>query len=107
MDKPQGTSLRNVDDEKVYALLAYCFVLCIVPLLNKKDNAFVLFHGRQGLALFLCEMAVFVVSIVFPWIMKPFLFVFALLSLWGMIKSLQGEQFKLPFIYPLSERLVL
>ncbi len=70
-------------------------------------SAFVLFHSRQGLALFLCEMAVFVVSIVFPFLMKPFLFVFALFSFWGMLKALKGEQFKLPFIYPLSERLVL
>jgi uncharacterized membrane protein len=107
MDKPRDNSPKKVEEDRVYALLAYCFILCIVPLLNKKDNAFVLFHSRQGLALFLCEMAVFVVSIVFPWLMKPFLFVFALLSFWGMIKALKREQFKLPFIYPLSERLVL
>ena len=107
MDKPRGNPPGNIDDERIYALLAYCFILCIVPLLNKKDSVFVRFHGRQGLALFLCEMAVFVVSIVFPWLMKPFLFIFALFSFWGMIKALKGEQFKLPFIYPLSERLVL
>ena len=94
-------------ETKLFALLAYCSLLCLVPLLIRKDNEFILFHGRQGLALFLCEMAIFVASIVLPWLMKPFFFVFALLSFWGMIKALRGETFKLPFIFPLSERLVL
>jgi uncharacterized membrane protein len=107
MGKPYGVGPAKIDEERIYALLSYCFILCIVPLLNKKDNPFVLFHSRQGLALFLCEMFIFVVSIVFPFLMKPFLFVFALFSFWGMIKALRGEQFKLPFIHPLSERLVL
>ena len=94
-------------ETKLYALLAYCSLLCLVPLLKKQDDAFLLFHGRQGLALFLCEMAVFVVSILVPPIMKPFLFVFGVFSLWGMFKALQGEMFKLPFVFPLSQRLVL
>ena len=94
-------------EPRLFALLSYCSLLCLVPLLYKKDDEFVLFHGRQGLALFLCEMAIFVVSIVLPWLMKPFLFVFALFSFWGMIKALRGEKFKLPLIFSLSERLVL
>ncbi|MBF0387476.1 MAG: hypothetical protein HQL20_06430 [Candidatus Omnitrophica bacterium] len=94
-------------ETKLFALLSYCSVLCVVPLLKKKDDDFVLFHGRQGLALFLCEMVVFVASIILPSIMQPFLFIFGLFSLWGMFKALQGEKFKLPLIFPLSERLVL
>ena len=94
-------------ESRLFALLSYWSLLCLVPLLYRKDDAFVVFHGRQGLALFLCEMAVFVVSIVLPWLMKPFLFAFALFSFWGMIKALRGETFKLPLIFPLSERLVL
>lgn len=94
-------------EKKLYALLAYCSLLCLVPLLKRQDDEFLLFHGRQGLALFLCEMVVFVVSILLPLIMQPFLFVFGVFSLWGMFKALRGEKFKLPFVFPLSERLVL
>ena len=107
MGKPGGNALRNVDENRIYALLSYCSLLCVLPLLNKKDNVYVLFHARQGLALFLCEMAVFVVTILLPGLWKPLFFLFALFSFWGMIKALRGEQFKLPFIFPLSERLVL
>lgn len=90
---------------KRYALLSYCFILCIIPLIRKKDDVFVQFHARQGLALFLCEMAVFIVSIVFPFLMKPALFIFGVLSLWGMLKAIRGDSFPLPFIYGLSQKL--
>jgi len=92
-------------ESKRYALLSYCFILCIIPLIRKKDDVFAQFHARQGLALFLCEMAAFIISIVFPFLMKPALFIFGTLSLWGMLKVIRGEEFPLPFIYPLSQKL--
>ncbi len=94
-----------LDESRLYALLAYCFILCIVPLVRKKDDVFVRFHGRQGLAIFLCEMAVFIVSIVLPFLMKPALFFFGVVSFWGIIQALRGKIFRLPFIYNLSLRL--
>ncbi len=91
--------------DKPYAFLAYCFIFCIVPLIYKKDDAFIQFHARQGLALFLCEMAVFIVSILFPVLFRPALFVFSVLSFWGMLKVLRGERAPLPFIHALSQKL--
>ena len=73
---PQGSfSKKDVLDGKMYAVLAYLSIFCIVPLIVKKDNAFVLSHGRQGLVLFVGEVATLVISIVFPWAFRPFLFV--------------------------------
>ncbi|MBF0331484.1 MAG: hypothetical protein HQL17_06065 [Candidatus Omnitrophica bacterium] len=92
-------------DNKPFALLSYCFILCIMPLVQKKDDEFVQFHARQGLALFLCEMAFFIVSIVFPFLFRPAAFIFAVLSFWGMIKVLRGERATLPFIHSLSQKL--
>lgn len=108
MDK--GTAqelLKKIDEDRLFALLSYISILCVVPLLYKKDNDFVLSHGRQGLALFLCEFAVFIVTILLPILLKPFLFVFGLLAFVGVIAALQGKKIRLPFIYPLSEKLVL
>lgn len=93
------------NENKPYALLSYCFILCIIPLIRKKDDEFLQFHGRQGLALFLCEMAVFIVSIIFPFLMRPALFVFGVLSLWGMINALRAQRVQLPVIYALSQKI--
>ena len=92
-------------EDKPYAILAYCFILCIIPLVSRKNDEFIQFHARQGLALFLCEMAVFIVSIVFPFVFRPALFLFAVFSFWGMIQSLRGERAPLPFIHSLSQKL--
>ena len=95
----------ETSESRRYALLSYLFILCIIPLIRKKNDVFVQFHARQGLALFICEMTVFIVSIIFPFLMKPALFVFGVLSLWGMLKALKGDQFPLPFIHALALKL--
>ncbi|MCX7919722.1 MAG: hypothetical protein N3A72_09005 [bacterium] len=50
-----------IEDGKIFAVLAYLGILCLVPLLAKKDNKFALFHGKQGLVLFIVEIIVFLV----------------------------------------------
>ncbi|MBF0619925.1 MAG: hypothetical protein HQL19_07145 [Candidatus Omnitrophica bacterium] len=94
-------------EEKVYALLAYLFLLCVIPLVQKKDSAFVLFHARQGLAIFFCEFAVFMLTIICPFLFKPAILFFGVFSLWGMLKAVQGETFELPFFFALSKKIAL
>ncbi len=107
MVKTVVQSLKNIEEERLYALLGYCFLLCVVPLIFRKDSSFAVFHGRQGLALFLIEMVFFIISIIFPIITKPFLLLFTLCSLLGMIKALQGQRFCLPVVYSISKRLAM
>ena len=104
---PQGGNFSKEDiiDGKMYAVLAYLSILCIVPLIIKKNNAFVLDHGRQGLVLFVAEVATLVVSIVFPWAFRPFLFIFFGFSLWGMVMAIRGQSVELPFIARIAERI--
>ena len=56
---------EEILDGKMYAVLSYLSILCIIPLIIKKNNAFVLAHGKQGLVLFVAEVAVLILSIVF------------------------------------------
>lgn len=108
MDKDKVKKIfKSIEEDRVFSMLSYMSVLCMFPLIYKKDNEFVVSHARQGLAMFLCEFVVFIVSILFPFLMKPFLFVFAVLAFWGMIKALRGERVEIPVIYPLSQKLVL
>ncbi len=87
-----------------FALLAYCFIFCLIPLTLRKYDSFVQSHVRQGLALCLCEMAVFLASIVLPSLMKPALFIFVAASVWGMLHVLRGQTPALPFISSLSQK---
>ena len=100
-------SNQDVIDGKMYAVLTYLSIFCIVPLILKKSSPFVLSHGRQGLVLFIGEVATLVLSIVFPWIFRPFLFVLFALSFWGMVAAIRGQVVALPLIARIAERITI
>ena len=102
-----GPQDAQVVEGKVFAILSYLSILCIVPLILKKDNAFVLAHGKQGLVLFVGEVAVFILSIVFPWLLKLGLFIFGIFSFIGIIAVLAGKYIKLPVITEIADKITL
>ena len=105
---PKGNfSKEDVLDGKMYAVLAYLSIFCIVPLIFKKDNPFVLSHGRQGLVLFVFEAAALVISIVFPWAFRPFLFILFGFSFWGMVMAIRGQGVELPIIARIAEKITI
>src|ERR1700722_8161962 len=91
-------SKEDVLDGKMYAVLSYLSIFCIVPLILKKNNAFVLFHGRQGLVLFVAEVATLVISIVVSWVLRPLVFILFAFSFWGMVNAIRGQAVELPIV---------
>ncbi len=102
-----GISKEEVADGKMYALLSYLSILCIIPLILKKNNRFVLAHGKQGLVLFVAEVGVLVLSIVLPVLRDPFIFVLFLFSFWGMITVIRGQLVQLPIVAPIADKITL
>ncbi|HQP10389.1 MAG TPA: hypothetical protein PKV41_03285 [Candidatus Omnitrophota bacterium] len=93
---------------KIFAMLSYLSILCIIPLVFKKDNPFVLKHGKQGLVLFLGEVAVFIVHIILGlWILRLGMFVLGVISFIGLIAALQGREAELPVVTGLAESITL
>lgn len=105
--KQQVFSREEIIDGKIYALLAYLSILCIIPLILKKNNSFVLAHGKQGLVLFIAQVAVWILSIVFPCVLAPLLFVLGALSFWGLIVVLKGEFMRLPVVALWADKISL
>ncbi len=93
---------------KVFAILSYLSILCIIPLVLKKENPFVLSHGKQGLVIFVAEVGIFIVHIVLgTWILKTGMFILGAISFWGIIVCLKGEYLKLPFVSDIAEKITL
>ena len=103
----EGFSKEDVLDGKMYAVLAYVSIFCIIPLIFKKNNTFVLSHGRQGLVLFVAEVAALVISIVFPWTFRPLLFILFGFSFWGMVTAIRGQAIELPIIARIAEKITI
>ncbi len=97
----------DVIEGKMYALLAYLSILCIIPLILKKNNPFVLAHGKQGLVLFVAQAATFIISVVFPWAFSPLTFVLMVLSFWGLVNVIQGKMVDLPVVADIADKIVL
>lgn len=104
---PENFSKQEILDGKIYALLAYLSILCIIPLIVKKDNPFVLAHGKQGLVLFIIQTAVWILSIVIPMVLAPLMFILMLLSFCGLIAVVKGEFVRLPVVADWADKISL
>jgi fumarate reductase subunit D len=104
----EPVSSQQILEGKMFALLSYLTILCIIPLVLKRDNPFVLAHGKQGLVLFVGEVGVFVASIILPmFLIKLVYFAFGILSLWGIVECLRGNFLKMPFVSEIADKIIL
>jgi len=100
----------EVQEGKIFALISYISFLCIFSLVLKKENKFAVFHGKQGLVLFIFEVATFLLSII-P-ILGAFLgtlgiVVFGLASLWQILQVLMENYGRIPIISDIADKIVL
>lgn len=92
-------------EQKLFSLLAYLFILFIIPLMARKKDPFVQFHAKQGLALFL-SYAIIVMIAALPRIgiiAFVLLFFVIIFNVVAIVKVFFGDKWKIPFIIKLAE----
>ncbi|MEI6222687.1 MAG: DUF4870 domain-containing protein [bacterium] len=87
----------DITENRAITYLSYLGILCLVPLLAKKESPFALFHAKQGLVL---TIGWFVGSFLYLFFGLGFLVHIALLvfSIMGLIQVNNGETNDLPLI---------
>jgi len=96
------------EDNKLMGILSYIGVLCLIPLLTKKDNTFVFFHAKQGVVLFIAEVAtVFVAAIpLLGWVVAPTVsIIWLILAIIGIVNVLDGKQKELPILGKYADKI--
>lgn len=108
------------DHERWYASIGYIFFLCFIGLWKGRESDFIRFHARQGFLLFCAECIAFIFLIIvdmtvgrLPFLgllivilLQGIIFLLALfLSVMGIVKSLFGERWFMPFLGQFSDRL--
>lgn len=86
---------------KLMAVLSYIGILVIIPYLTSKDNPFVKFHIKQGLVLFVIEIAMWFLGMVFQplWMLISLVNLAVLvLAIIGIVNAAQGLEKELPFV---------
>ncbi len=96
---------KDIEDNKVMALLSYIGPLFLVPMLAAPNSKFARYHANQGLVLFLAELILSAVSWVIGFI--PFVgWIFGLVAgvaslaglILGIVNAANGRAKELPLI---------
>jgi uncharacterized membrane protein len=112
--KPEALEVdpEDVEKNKIFGIIAYLWILCLVPLFAAKDSPFAKYHANQGLVLFLLEIVIsislYIIDIVVFTIMPSLGFIVSILNLahlgplilliMGIINAAQGKCVPLPLI---------
>jgi len=87
--------------KNILAIISYVGVFCLVPILMKEKDVFVKFHAKQGLVLFIAEIATILIAWIpiLGWFIGFILWiVWVVLSLVGIMNAVGGKQVPLPVI---------
>ena len=98
----------DIQQNKVITAVSYLSILCLVPLLLKRDSAFAQFHAKQGLVLVLAAVInqVLLIVPVLGWIAHLVGAVAILvLSFIGVVKALSGEYWDMPYLGEYAKKL--
>ena len=109
---PMRADIRDAQENKVMAILAYLGPLVLIPLLSCRESPFACFHTNQGLALFFAEAIYGIVcgtvswlllSIAWPlrfllWVWGAASIVFLAFAVVGILSASRGEMKTLPVI---------
>lgn len=101
---------KDIQEGKFFAIISYISFLCIVALVLKKENKFALFHAKQGLVLFVFEVASFILCVIpiLGWLIRIFgTVVFTLVSLWGILQALMGNFGRILLISDIADKISL
>jgi len=113
---PPGGPAPN-SDRTIMLVLSYLGILCLIPLLVKKDDPEVQWHAKNGTALFAVEVIVFIIRIMLIFIRIPFLgcglavvfcviwLGFLVISIMAIMKAVKGERFRIPLVTDFAEKM--
>jgi fumarate reductase subunit D len=101
MNKDKLPEQVELPDDRFIAAIGYLGVLCVVPLVFKRDSAFAMHHGKQGLVLLIAWMILWLGNIVpilgqIVWMLGTIALI--ILIILGMINALQGRMWEMPFL---------
>jgi len=85
----------------IMALISYIGPLCLIPILMKDKDGFVKFHAKQGLILFISEIAAWLIVGLVPalWALVNLVnIVWLVLSIIGIMNVTKGEKKEIPVI---------
>ncbi|MBI4437528.1 DUF4870 domain-containing protein [Candidatus Uhrbacteria bacterium] len=101
---------EHLPEDRLIAAVGYLGILCLVPLLLRKDSAFSQHHGKQGLVLLIAWIILWVGNIIpvlgqIVWMLGSIVFI--ILMILGIVNALQGRLWNMPFLGSFAKQMKL
>lgn len=87
-------------DRNLMAALSYVWILSIVMIVMKREDAFIQLHAKQALVLFLLSLLGFIPLL--GWLIAGLAIVGMII---GFINAWQGREYHLPYVYGWSQKI--
>jgi|SRR3989338_3727942 len=100
----------DVEANKMIAAVGYLGILCLIPLLLKKNSPFAQHHGKQGLVIVIAWLILFVANVIpflgqLAWMVGSVLLL--VLVVLGIVNSLNGKFWEMPFLGEYAKQIKL
>ncbi|NTU67133.1 MAG: hypothetical protein HGB08_04400 [Candidatus Moranbacteria bacterium] len=96
----KGDAASDAKENMLWGIIAYLGILCLIPLLAKKDSQFAQFHAKQGLVMAIGGFFAWIPF--FGWMLGLLLFV---LWIMAIISVVNGEMKPLPVVGELAAKI--
>lgn len=93
---------KDIEQNKVMAVIAYLWIFCLIPLVAKKDSPYAQFHAKQGVVLALAWFIIWIVGIIplLGWLVFFFgSIILLVVNLIAIIKAFNGEMWEIPYLH--------
>ena len=114
---PYGGAPAPSSDRTIMLVLSYLGILCLIPLLTKKDDPEVQWHAKNGLVLFGAEVIWVIIRIMLIFVHIPLVgcgmtaiscvvwIGFIVIMVLCIIKATQGQRFRIPILTDIAEKI--
>jgi uncharacterized membrane protein len=101
---------NDIEENKLIAAIGYLGILCLIPLILKKDSPFAQHHGKQGMVILIVWIILWIGNII-PFLGQVIWFVgsigLLILVIMGIMNALQGKMWVLPYLGKYSSQIKL
>ncbi len=114
---PMGGSAGG-SDRTLMVVLSYLWILALVPLLTKKDDKEVQWHAKNGLAILVAEVAIWVLFFVLGFVLPSGVMgcgmatiqcvvwlAFLVLRIICIMKGVAGQRYRVPVISDFADKM--
>ena len=101
---------KSLDEDRLVAAIGYLGILCLVPLILKRDSRFAQHHGKQGLVLLIVWMVLWVGNVIpvlgqIIWMLGTLILL--ILMILGIVNALNGKMWEMPFLGQYAKKINL